>query len=184
MFIVDDKNYAQSAQAITGTMPLSAQGEVVATSGSTLVQAPPMVVETSNATGTQVAVPVIEQVGSKGKVYTGEKTSLVFDNADVRDILRLIAEISDLNLIASDQVKGNITLRLIDVPWDQALDLILDVTGLGMIQERNVVRVLPKETIRAMKESELTAEHTQEKIEPLVTEVIPVNYAGLGDVSV
>ncbi len=184
VFIVDDKDYAQSAQAITGTMPLSAQGEVVVTSGSTSVQAPPMVVETSQTTGTQVAVPVIEQVGSKGKVYTGEKTSLVFDNADVRDILRLIAEISDLNLIASDQVKGNITLRLIDVPWDQALDLILDVTGLGMIQEGNVVRVLPKETIRAMKESELTAEHTQEKIEPLVTEVIPVNYAGLGDVSV
>ncbi len=182
-FIVDGKNYAQVSQPATGTMPISAQGGVVVTTGSTSTQASAVVAETSQPKGGQLPIPVIEQVGTKGKVYTGEKTSLVFDNADVRDILRLIAEISDLNLIASDQVKGNVTLRLIDVPWDQALALILDVTGLGMVQEGNVVRVLPKETIRAMKETELTAVHSQEKIEPLVTEVVHVNYAGLADVA-
>ena len=182
VFVVEDEGYAQTSPTVTGTMPVSAQGEVVVTSDGL----PDQVSTTAKSTSSnenQRAVPVIEQVGSKGKVYTGEKTSLVFDNADVRDVLRLIAEISDLNLIASDEVKGNITLRLIDVPWDQALDLILDVTGLGMIQEGNVVRVLPKATIRTMKESELTAEHSQEKIEPLVTEVVPVNYAGLADVA-
>jgi len=182
VFIVDDERYAQAVTTITGTMPVPAQGEVVDTSGSLPAQAS-TVAETSQPGGNQNVVPVIEQVGSMGKIYTGEKTSLVFDNADVRDILRLIAEISDLNLIASDAVKGNVTLRLIDVPWDQALELILDVTGLGMIQEGNVVRVLPKEVIRSMKESELTAAHSQEQIEPLVTEVIAVNYAGLADVS-
>ncbi len=183
VFVVEDEKYAQTAATITGTMPVSAQGEVVDTSGMPQGQAPSMA-ETNPSNGNQKKVPVIEQIGgTKGKVYTGEKTSLVFDNADIRDVLRLIAEISDLNLIASDAVKGNITLRLIDVPWDQALELILDVSGLGMVQEGNVVRVLPKETIRAMKESELTAAHSQEKIEPLVTEVVPVNYAGLADVS-
>ncbi|MCD6187850.1 MAG: type IV pilus secretin PilQ [Desulfuromusa sp.] len=179
VFVVDDQRYAQVSPATTGTMPVSARGEVVVTSGSVV-----LLPEVSAAEGSPSAVPVIEQVGTnKGKIYTGEKTSLVFDNADVRDILRLIAEISDLNIIASDNVKGNVSLRLIDVPWDQAMDLILDVTGLGMVQEGNVVRVLPKETIRSMKESELTADRSQEKIEPLVTQVIPVNYAGLGDVA-
>jgi len=182
VFIVDDERYAQAVTTVTGTMPVPAQGGVVDTSGSLPTQAS-SVAEMTQPDGNQTMVPVIEQVGSTGKIYTGEKTSLVFDNADVRDILRLIAEISDLNLIASDAVKGNVTLRLIDVPWDQALELILDVTGLGMIQEGNVVRVLPKEVIRSMKETELTAAHSQEQIEPLVTEVIAVNYAGLGDVS-
>jgi len=182
VFIVDDERYAQAVTTITGTMPVPAQGETVDTSGSLAAQAS-SVAGTNQSGRNKNVVPVIEQVGSTGKIYTGEKTSLVFDNADVRDILRLIAEISDLNLIASDAVKGNVTLRLIDVPWDQALELILDVTGLGMVQEGNVVRVLPKEVIRSMKESELTAAHSQEQIEPLVTEVIAVNYAGLGDVS-
>ena len=178
VFSVNDERYAQAYPAITGTMPVSAQGGVVSETGMT--PSSTMVLQPEVA---GLPVPVIEQIGTTQKQYTGEKTSLVFDNADVRDILRLIAEISDLNIIASDKVKGNVTLRLIDVPWDQALDLILDVTGLGMVQDGNVVRVLPKETIRSMKEAELTAASSQEKLEPLVTEVITVSYADLGSVS-
>ncbi len=181
VFVVDDQRYAQVSPATTGTMPVSAQGVVV--TSESVAGLTPLPEVSSPVEGGSSAAPVINQTGTQGRNYTGEKTSLVFDNADVRDILRLIAEISDLNLIASDEVKGNVTLRLIDVPWDQALDLILDVTGLGMVQEGNVVRVLPKETIRSMKESEMTADRSQEKIEPLVTQVIPVNYAGLGDVA-
>jgi len=182
VFSVNDEGYAQAAPVVTGTMPVSAQGGTVVTSSS----APqPSLVPTTLAPSmnTQLSVPVIEQLGSQENTYTGEKTSLVFDNADVRDILRLIAEISDLNIIASDEVKGNVTLRLIDVPWDQSLELILDVTGLGMVQEGNVVRVLPKEKIRSMKEAELTAVRSQEKLEPLVTEVVTVSYADLGSVA-
>ena len=182
VFAVTDGPYAQSASAITGTMPVSAQGEPVVTTDSVAALSPLATVATPVKSG-QLSVPVIEQVGSQGNVYTGEKTSLVFDNAEVRDILRLIAEISDLNIIASDEVKGNVTLRLIDVPWDQALELILDVTGLGMVQEGNVVRVLPKEKIRSMKEAELTAVRSQEKLEPVVTEVVTVSYADLGSVA-
>ncbi len=184
VFTVNDQDYAQASDAITGTMPISAQGEVVDTSASVLELAPMVTPSLSlQPAKAQLTVPVIEQVGSQKNIYTGEKTSLVFDNADVRDILRLIAEISDLNIIASDEVKGNVTLRLIDVPWDQSLELILDVTGLGMVQAGNVVRVLPKEKIRSMKEAELTAVRSQEKLEPLVTEVMTVSYADLGSVS-
>ncbi|MEE4255172.1 MAG: type IV pilus secretin PilQ [Desulfuromusa sp.] len=179
-FIVNDEGYSYAEPVVTGTLPVSAQGGAGTMSQSAPRLSPGV---SSMSTNAQMPVPVIEQVGSQEKKYTGEKTSLVFDNADVRDILRLIAEISDLNIIASDEVKGNVTLRLIDVPWDQSLELILDVTGLGMVQEGNVVRVLPKEKIRSMKEAELTAVRSQEKLEPLVTEVVTVSYADLGSVA-
>ncbi|MDX2480066.1 MAG: type IV pilus secretin PilQ [Desulfuromusa sp.] len=184
VFSVNDESYAQSSPANTGIMPVPAQGETVDMSASAPMLSSFPTSSTSSTTGQlSVPVPVIEQIGSKESVYRGEKTSLVFDNAEVRDILRLIAEISDLNIIVSDDVKGNITLRLIDVPWDQALELVLDVTGLGMVQEGNVVRVLPKEIISAKKAAELTAAHTQEKLEPLVTEVVTVSYADLASVA-
>ncbi|WP_321370716.1 type IV pilus secretin PilQ [uncultured Desulfuromusa sp.] len=178
-FTVNDQRYSQTAPVVTGTMPVSAQGGYE-TQSQSLSTFPPVVPTSTNA---QMPVPVAGQVGLQEKKFTGEKTSLVFDNADVRDILRLIAEISDLNIIASDDVKGDITLRLIDVPWDQALELVLDVTGLGMLQEGNVVRVLPKDKIRTMKEAELTSMRTQEKLESLITEVVPVSYADLSVVS-
>ncbi len=126
---------------------------------------------------------VIQLPGSGSAHFTGEKITLIFDSADVRNVLQLIAEVSELNIIATDEVKGTITLRLIDVPWDQALDLVLEITGLGMLQEGNVVKVLPKDTIRSMKEAELTAVRSREKLEPLLTEVVTVSYADLGSVS-
>ncbi|WP_425402582.1 type IV pilus secretin PilQ [Geopsychrobacter electrodiphilus] len=131
------------------------------------------------------ASPIEKVVPEKGtdKEFKGEKISLVFDNISVRNVLQLIAEVSNLNIIASDQIKGEVTLRLTDVPWDQALALVLDITNLGMIQEGNVVRVMPKDAIRSMKEAELTAVKSQEKLEPTVTEVITVSYATLGAVS-
>ena len=180
VFSVDDGSFTRGEDAMAGMTALPAGAGSVGEDASTA--------RMSGAGGeapdeSGKAPPVIEQVGSQQKQYTGERTSLVFDNAEVRDILRLIAEISDLNIIASDDVQGNITLRLIDVPWDQALDLILDVTGLGMIQQGNVVRVLPQEVIRAKKEAELTAARSQEKLEPLTTEVFTVSYADLGSVS-
>jgi len=123
--------------------------------------------------------PIVARRNDMAQSFSGEKISLVFDNAEVRNILQLIAEVSNLNIIASDEIKGNVTLRLIDVPWDQALTLVLDITNLGMIREGNVVRVLPKDTIRSMREAELAADRAQEKLEPVQTEVISVNYADL-----
>lgn len=180
-FIVDDGQFASATPAMTGLLPLAVEGGQPVTVDSSFV-------------GTDAAprlplllpspVPDFDQVAADGPMYTGVKTSLVFDNADVKDILRLIAEISNLNIIASDDVAGNVTLRLIDVPWDQALKLVLDVTNLGMLREGNVIRILPKSKIRTMKEAEMTAARSQEKLEPLVTEVVSVSYADLASVSV
>jgi len=119
----------------------------------------------------------------KDEKYKGQKISLVFDDADIRRILQLIAEVSNLNIIASDDVKGTITLRLIDVPWDQALDLIMEIKGLGMVREGNVVRIMPRDQIRAAAEAKLTAARTQEKLEDLVTEAVSVSYTNLSNVA-
>jgi len=95
----------------------------------------------------------------------------------------LIAEVSELNILAGDGVEGTITLRLIDVPWDQALDLILETKDLGMVRQGNVARILPREAIRTMEESKFTAARTKEKLEDLVTEVIKVSYTDLKNVT-
>ena len=120
--------------------------------------------------------------GSSGKVYTGRKVSLDFKDADIKNILRLIAEVSDLNVIAGDDVTGKITMRLVDVPWDQALDVVLQARGLGMSRVGNVIRVAPMDTLKKEIQGELEAKRAKEKLEDLTTELIPVNYATAKDI--
>jgi len=121
--------------------------------------------------------------GSSGKVYTGRKVSLDFKDADIKNILRLIAEVSDLNIIAGDDVTGKITMRLVDVPWDQALDVVLQARGLGMSRVGNVIRVAPVDTLKKEIQGELEAKRAKEKLEDLTTELIPVNYATAKDIA-
>jgi type IV pilus assembly protein PilQ len=134
-------------------------------------------IETPRTSPAIVSVPVQDE-----GAYVGQKISLVFDDADIRKILQLIADVSNQNIIASDEVTGTITLRLIDVPWDQALALVLEIKGLGMLSEGNVMRILPIEKIRAMDEAKLTSARTKEKLEDLYTEVIEVSYTDLDNV--
>jgi type IV pilus assembly protein PilQ len=112
-----------------------------------------------------------------GKIYTGRRLSLDFKDADIKNILRLIAEVSNLNIIAGDDVTGKITMRLVDVPWDQALDIILQARSLGMTKVGNVIRIAPIDKLKKEVEEELTAKRAKEKLEDLTTELIPVNYA-------
>ena len=141
-----------------------------------VVGAPP-----GGAAQTQVTTGILG--ATPPKTYTGQKITLVFDDADILNILQLIAEVSNLNIVASDDVKGTITLRLVDVPWDQALALIMDIKDLGMVRQGNIVRIMPKEKLRAMEEARMNASRTREKLEDLETELITVNYAELGSVS-
>jgi type IV pilus assembly protein PilQ len=120
--------------------------------------------------------------GLPGKIYSGSKLSLDFKDADIKNILRLIAEVSNLNIIAGDDVTGKITMRLVDVPWDQALDVILQARSLGMSRVGNVVRVAPLETIKREVQAELEAKRSKERLEDLVTELIPVNYSTAKDI--
>lgn len=116
-----------------------------------------------------------------GQHYTGKKIDLDMMDANVSDVLRLLAEISNLNIVASDDVKGTISLRLKNVPWDQAFDIILKSKGLDSIHEGNVIRVAPAARIRAERESVLTSKKAEEKLENMEIEFVPVNYATAED---
>jgi type IV pilus assembly protein PilQ len=113
--------------------------------------------------------------------YTGERLSLNFQNIEVRAILQLIADFTGLNMVTSDSVSGNVTLRLKNVPWDQALDIILKSRGLAMRQSGNVIMVAPSEEITARERLELEASRQVEELAPLRTEFIQVNYADAAD---
>lgn len=109
--------------------------------------------------------------------YTGKRISLDFKDADVQNVLRVIAEVSGLNIVATDDVTGRVTLHLVDVPWDQALDVVLSSNRLKMVREGNVVRVSTVERVREEQE-ELRAQQLAEKeLEPLQVRYIRVNYA-------
>jgi len=117
-----------------------------------------------------------------GKTYTGRRISLDFKDVDIADVLRLIAEVSDLNIIAGDEVAGNVTIRLVDVPWDQALDVILLTKGLGFVRVGNVLRIAPSDVLKSEREARLQERRAKEKLEDLVVKLQPVNYANVKDV--
>jgi type IV pilus assembly protein PilQ len=125
-----------------------------------------------------------EQALKKEKFgYTGEKLSLNFQDIEVRAVLQLIADFTGLNMVASDTVAGNVTLRLKNVPWDQALEIILKSKGLGMRQAGNVMMVAPQEEIAAREKLELESQKQLAELAPLKTEFIEVNYAKAADVA-
>ncbi len=111
------------------------------------------------------------------RVYQGRKISLDFKDADIKNILRLIAEVSNLNIITGEDVSGKITMRLVDVPWDQALDVVLQARALGKRQVGNVIRVAPLETLRKEIQAELDSKKEVRKLEDLATDLVYVNYA-------
>lgn len=114
--------------------------------------------------------------------YTGQKVTFDFKDIDIRNALKLIAEMSDLNIIMSDDVTGVLTMRLVDVPWDQALELILSARGLGKQESGNVMRVAPMEVLRSEYETRLDAQRGSQQLEPLLTEFIPLSYTKVEDV--
>jgi type IV pilus assembly protein PilQ len=108
--------------------------------------------------------------------YAGEKLSLNFQNIDVRSVLQVIADFTGLNIITSDTVTGNLTLRLKDVPWDQALDIITQSKGLTMRKTGNVILVAPADEVAAKEKQSLEASRQIEDLEPLRTEVFTLKY--------
>lgn len=115
--------------------------------------------------------------------YTGEKLSLNFQDIDVRSVLQLIADFTNLNLVASDTVQGGITLRLQNVPWDQALDLVLKTKGLDKRKIGNVLLVAPADEIAARERQELESQKQIAELAPLRRELLQVNYAKAKDIA-
>ncbi len=120
---------------------------------------------------------------NQDREYTGERLTLNFQDIETRAVLQLLADTSDLNIVVSDSVQGSVTLRLQNVPWDQALDILLTTKGLDMRRNGNVILVAPAEEIAARERAELEAIQELQTLEPLRSEFIQVNYAKAADLA-
>ncbi len=121
--------------------------------------------------------------GQPKRQYTGERITLNFQDIDTRAVLQLLADASGQNIVVSDSVRGSVTLRLQNVPWDQALDIVLKTKGLGKRQEGNVIIVAPADELSAREKEELAASKDVQELEPLQSEFLQVNYAKATDLA-
>ena len=135
-------------------------------------------IEVKALTKTEVEASKKDELG-----YSGERLSLNFQDIEVRSVLQLIADFTGINVVVSDTVNGSLTLRLKNVPWDQALDIILKTKGLAMRQTGNVMLVAPSEEIAAREKLELESQKQIEELEPMYSEFIQVNYAKAADLA-
>ncbi len=119
---------------------------------------------------------------TQGTGYNGEKLSLNFQNIEVRSLLQVIADFTNFNIVTSDTVTGSLTLRLKDVPWDQALQIIMDAKGLDKRKSGNVLWIAPKDEIDARAKKDYEATQTLEKLEPLNTQAYQMNYAKAAEI--
>ena len=120
---------------------------------------------------------------SETKEYEGQRLTLNFQDIETRAVLQLLAETSGKNIVVSDTVQGNVTLRLRNVPWDQALDIVMTTKGLDMRQNGNVIIVAPAEEIAARETADLEAKQAISELEPMYSEFLQVNYAKASDLA-
>ena len=140
-----------------------------------------IVVEVAALAQAAAAVENIEVKFFEDKEYEGTKVTFNFQDIPVRSVLQLIADVSDLNIVVADSVGGNLTLRLTNVPWDQALDIVMDARNLDMRKNGNVIWIGPTAEIAAREQQLLQAQMDRRILEPLQTVLIPVSYAKAED---
>ena len=148
----------------------------VAFAASRAVKAVPTVTGTPAPVIEIPVVKPLEDASMQPRKYKGPNIDIDMIDAQITDILKLLAEVSDKNIVASEEVRGTITLRLKNIPWEQTFDLILQAKGLDSVEEGNVIRVAPRERLRKEKEELLAAKKAEEKQEDLQTEYIRINY--------
>jgi len=177
---LDVKDFGTPIQTITTTdlgdrvrIVIAPQGEWEHTSYQTESE---LVVEVK-----QVAVDPKKL--TQGAGYNGQRLSLNFQSIDVRQVLQVIADFTGFNVVTSDSVSGSVTLRLQDVPWDQALDIILQSKGLGVRKNGRVLWIAPKEEIAAKEKLEFESVISSENLEPLRTQSFQINYAKAADIA-
>ena len=169
---VDDAAYAEQAPPAVSQLEVPAPVSVAKMNAGAEQSSLAVTMPTAVSSGLLAPEPV---------TYSGEKITLVFDSANVRSILQLIGDVSGMNILASSDVKGDITLRLIDVPWDQALDLVLETADLGKIPQGNVLRIMPKAKIREISQAANNDQKVEIEEGALETLVFPISYASVDD---
>jgi type IV pilus assembly protein PilQ len=115
--------------------------------------------------------------------YSGRRISLDLQDADLVNVMRLFGEVANLNMILSPEVRGKVTVRMVNIPWDQAMDIILKMNGLGYVLEDNILRIASVGALTKEAEEEARAKETKKKAEDLITRVVSVNYAKASEIS-
>ena len=126
----------------------------------------------------------IQQQKLKKQVFTGKRITLNFQNIEIRAVLQLLADFTGINIIVSNNVTGNITLRLNDIPWDQALDIILTTQNLDKRKTGNVMLIDTKESLDKIEEAQLKSQQIIQKLEPIRSDLIQINYAKAADIAI
>lgn len=142
----------------------------------------------SFAAGTKESVTEPDQADAFGptfagqqKRYSGRRVDLDLRDADIHNVLRLLADVGKVNIITSDNVTGNVTIRLRNVPWDQALETVLQAKGLGMVRQGNMIRIAPLADLNKERELAIARRKSELQLAPLETRIIPVSYASAED---
>lgn len=126
----------------------------------------------------------MQQAKLKKQVFTGKRISLNFQNIKIRAVLQLLADFTGINMVVSDKVQGDITLRLNDIPWDQALDIILTTQGLDKRKTDNVMLIDTKKSLDDMEEAQLKSQQIIQKLEPIRSDLLQINYAKAADIAI
>jgi type IV pilus assembly protein PilQ len=135
-----------------------------------------VVSDTSDEAGFLSVAP-LQVAGARGRRYTGRRVDIDLRDADIHNVLRLLAEVGSVNIVASQDVEGSVTIRMRNVPWDQALDVILAARGLGMQRNGNIIRVAPQSVLDRERELLIERQRQLATLEPLETRLMPVSYA-------
>lgn len=168
---LDVKDFGTPVQAISAT----ASGDMVRLTIEPQGQWEHLAWQTERRLVVEVR-PLKQEERANSRGYRGEKLSLNFQNVEVRALLQVIADFTGLNVIASDTVGGSLTLRLKDVPWDQALDIVMQARGLDMRRQGNVLWIAPKDELLTKERLELEQRAQISELEPLITETFQLNY--------
>ena len=120
-------------------------------------------------------------LGQQGR-YTGRRIDLDLKDADIHNVLRLLADVGRVNVVTADNVSGNVTIRMRNVPWDQALDVVLQAKNLGMVRQGNMIRVAPLADLEKEREMQIARRQQEMKLAPLETRLVPISYADAKDV--
>jgi len=170
-FEIDLQGTSTSKEFVFGSKKQKVEA-VAGYSEAQIVRLPEAVIGQTDAFSTG---PV--RMGDQQTQYRGQKINLDFKDVDILDVLRLLADISKLNIIAGDDVKGTVTVRLVDIPWDEALDVILKSKSLGKERFGNIIRVAHMRTLQREQEAELAKRKAEMQLEPIKVRLIAVNYA-------
>jgi type IV pilus assembly protein PilQ len=147
----------------------------------TLVAAEPVEVDSEQVASFLSGTPGQAKSAAPPGKYNGRRIDLDFKDADIHNILRLLAEVGGVNIVTSDDVQGSVTIRMRDVPWDQALDVIMEAKGLGAERKGNLIRVAPQGVLEKERELQIERKKQQMQLAPLETRLVPVSYATAAD---